>query len=239
MYQKIKQLYGKKLRASDGDIGHVTDFYFDDKTWAIRYLVVDTGSWLSGRQVLLTPHAFGNQAFGRSETVADLLNVNLTRKQIENSPSIETHKPVSRQYEEAYYSYYGWPAYWQDGGMWGGVTFAGDTPPTTPESLHHQGHNQRDDVHLRSTKALTGYHIQAQDEKIGSISGFMADGRTWAIHELVVDTGHWYSSKEILLLPENIERISYDDSTVFVNLSKEDIQETQSHDVAQAGAGHL
>jgi hypothetical protein len=237
MFQNIKQLYGKKLGASDGDIGHVIDFYFDDKSWAVRYLVADTGSWLSGRQVLLTPHAFGNHAFGRSDADVDVLRVNLTRKQIEDSPSIETHRPVSRQYEEEYYTYYGWPAYWEGDGMLGAAGYPVVTPPSTPENLQHHGHNQRDDVHLRSTKSATGYRIQATDGVIGTVSSFMVDGRTWAIREMVVETGHWYSGKEVLVLPDNIERISYEDSTVFVNLKKEDLQQTMGNDVAQAGAG--
>src|SRR5580692_8482045 len=104
MAQSIKQLYGKELGATDGEIGHVKDFYFDDQNWTIRYLVVDTGSWLSGRQVLISPHALGRLDQGEK-----ILRVNLTRKQIEESPSIAMHKPVSRQYEEEYYKYYGWP----------------------------------------------------------------------------------------------------------------------------------
>src|SRR5471030_1010338 len=108
MLQNIKELYGHKLAASDGEIGHVKDFYFDDKTWVIRYLVADTGTWLTGRQVLLSPYAFGS--FDQNEK---MLRVNLTKRQIENSPTIDAHRPVSRQYEENYYRYYGWPTYWQ------------------------------------------------------------------------------------------------------------------------------
>ncbi len=106
MLQNIKQLYGDKLAAADGEIGHVKDFYFDDESWVIRYLVVDTGSWLTGRLVLLTPHAFGK--LDQSEK---MLHIKLRKKQIEDSPSIESHKPVSRQFEIEYYGYYGWPPY--------------------------------------------------------------------------------------------------------------------------------
>src|ERR1039457_4829088 len=116
MLRSIKQLCGNKLAASDGEIGHVKDFYFDDQNWVVRYLVVDTGSWLSGRKVLISPHAFGNL-----DQAGESLLVNLTRKQIEDSPSIESHKPVSRQYEEDYYRYYGWPYYWEGAGLWGGM----------------------------------------------------------------------------------------------------------------------
>jgi len=230
MLHNIKELYGNKLAASDGDIGHVEDFYFDDKTWAVRYLVANTGTWLSGRQVLLSPHAFN-----RWDRDNKSLRVNLTRKQIENSPSIDLHRPVSRQYEEEYYRYYGWPTYWDGGGMWGGGEYPVVLPPTKEEIVAHQ-HHHRDDKHLRSTHAVTGYHIQAADGAIGHVTGFMVDDKSWGIRELVIETGHWYSGKEILISPSKIERVGYDESKVFVNLSKADIQHTMENDVARAGA---
>jgi hypothetical protein len=116
MLQSIKQLYGNKLGATDGDIGHLKDFYFDDQNWVVRYAVAETGNWLTGRQVLLSPHAFRIV-----HPVEKVMPVNLTRKQIEGSPAIETHKPVSRQYEEEYHRYYGWPFYWEGDGLWGGM----------------------------------------------------------------------------------------------------------------------
>jgi uncharacterized protein YceK len=114
MLRSIKLLYGDKLGALDGEIGHVKDFYFDDRNWAVRYVVADTGSWLTGCQVLISPHSLGRLA-----QAGKILCVNLTRKQIEDSPSIESHKPVSRQYEEEYHRYYGWPYYWQGDALWG------------------------------------------------------------------------------------------------------------------------
>jgi len=155
MLRSIKQLYGDKLGTSDGEIGHIKDFYFDDQNWAIRYLVVDTGSWLPGRLVLISPHAFGN--FHQD---GDCLLVNLTRQQIENSPAIETHKPVSRQYEEEYFRYYGWPSYWTGGGM-GLMDGLSTVPPAHLIPVEHanEGGNllDRDDPHLRSTRDMGGY----------------------------------------------------------------------------------
>lgn len=235
MLQDITQLYGRKLGAADGDIGQVQDFYFDDKSWVIRYLVADTGGWLTGRQVLLSPHAFVNRAFGRSDADADALHVNLTRKQIEDSPSIETHRPVSRQHEAEYYQYYGWPAYWQVEGMWSAIDVPVATPP--PASAPHHGHNQRDDLHLRSMKAVAGYHLHALDGQIGTVRSFLVDGKTWAIRELVVEAGHWYAGKTIFLRPKDISRISYEDSAVFVNLTLNDLRQTAANHVAHAGTG--
>ncbi len=237
MLHDIQKLYGKKIGASDGEIGRVQDCYFDDTSWALRYLVADTGTWLTGRQVLLAPPAFVTRTFGSFEHGDDVLRVKLTRKQIEDSPSLELHRPVSRQYEDEYHRYYGWPAYWEAGGMWGMAGFPVVASPPIPDARPHLGPSQRDDPHLRSTKAVTGFQIHATDGTIGSVSSFMVDGRTWKIRELVIETGHWYSGKKVLLLPENIDRISYEESTVFVNLTTEDIDQTTSNDVAQVGTG--
>jgi uncharacterized protein YrrD len=236
MLQNIKQLYGMKLGATDGDIGHVKDSYFDDKTWVIRYLVADTGSWLSGRQVLLSPHAFGTYPFWRSDADFNALRVNLTRKQIENSPSIDSHRPVSRQFEQDYHLYYGWPGYWADSAVWGGAGIAPvGLPPIKEAGLHH-GHNQREDLHLRSTKAVTGYKIQATDGEIGCVNSFMVDDK-WSIQELLVETGHWYAGKTIIIRRENISRISHDDAAVLVNLTMDAIKRTANEHVAHSGAG--
>ena len=106
-------------------------------------------------------------------------------------------------------------------------------PPRTAEDRPLQGHQQRDDVHLRSTKAIAGYRVQATDGPVGSVSSFRAEAWSWGIREVVVETGHWYSGKPVLILPENIQRISYEDSTVFVTLSKQDIEQTMKTDIAQ------
>jgi sporulation protein YlmC with PRC-barrel domain len=231
MLRSIRQLYGRKLGTSDGDIGHVKDFYFNDQQWAVRYVVADTGSWLSGRLVLISPHAFGN--FYQD---GDCLLVNLTRQQIENSPAIEEHKPVSRQYEEDYYRYYGWPSYWDGGGMWGVGGFPVAPPPHLLPSEQASGsrpHNG-DDPHLRSTQALSGYHIQTSEGAIGHVTDFIMDDKSWAIRHLVVETGHWFSGKEIVISPKHIDRISYEESKVFVNVTKEAILEAPEYHATSA-----
>ena len=229
MFQSIKQFYNETLHALDGEIGHVNDFYFDDQNWAVRYVVVDTGSWISGRMVLLAPHAFGSL-----HQDGKVLLVNLTRQQIENSPSIETRKPVSRQYEEEYYQYYGWPTYWKGDAMWGMSDFPAVPPPTgsfrNEKTNAAESHDERVDPHLRSTQAMSGYHIQASDGTIGHVSDFIMDDKSWAIRQLVVETGHWFSGKEVLISLSKIDGISYEESKVFVNLTKEAIrQEPEYH----------
>ena len=232
MLQNLKELYGNKLAALDGDIGHVKDFYFDDENWVIRYLVADTGSWLTGRLVLLSPHAFGklNQS---EKTLQKTLQIKLRKMQIENSPSIDLHKPVSRQYETEYYGYYGLPAYWNGDAIWGPINYPVVLPPTEKEMEIYKKYHHRDDKHLRSTQAVTGYNIQSVDGKIGHVSSFLVDDRSWEIREFVIETGHWYSGKEILIPPSKVERISYKESKVFVSLTKADIQQTAENDISK------
>jgi hypothetical protein len=224
MLRSIKQLYGEKLGASDGEIGRVKDFYFDDEKWAIRYVMVDTGSWLPGREVLLSPHAFGSL----HQVGKDLL-VNLTRKQIEDSPSIDSHKPVSRQYEEEYCRYYGWPYYWQGDELWGMSGFPILETPPIPSDAPPRPQRKRADAHLCSTRAVNGYHIQASDGTAGRVCDFMMDSQSWAIVELIVKTGHLLSAKEACIPTSEVERISYEESTVIVNLTKAAVKRNRAN----------
>jgi sporulation protein YlmC with PRC-barrel domain len=230
MIRSIHQLYGNKLGASDGDIGQVKDFYFNDLTWAVRYVIADTGNWLPGREVLLSPHAFGS-----IYPAGKAMLVNLTRKQIEDSPPIERHKPVSRQYEEEYHRYYGWPYYWEGDGLWGGMRgfpvldvppqFYPNQPPaaTGPKP-------ERADAHLRSTQAVNGYHLQTSDGIIvGHVCDFMMDAKSWAINQLVTKIGHRFTGKEVQIPMNQVDRISYKESTVFVKLTKEVVEKSPEH----------
>jgi len=233
MLLSIKQLHGDKLGAFDGDIGHVKDFYFDDRNWVVRYLVADTGSWLPGRKVLLSPHAIG-----QLRPCGKILPVKLTRTQIENSPLIETHKPVSRQYEEEYYQYYGWPYYWQGDGLWGmnGFPLMDPTAISLPveEAAARAAHADTAEAHLRSAQAVNGYHVKTTDGASGHVCDFLLDDESWAICELVVKTGHRFTGKEVRIPAASVDRISYEDSTVYVSLTADAVEQSPEHHLAAA-----
>jgi hypothetical protein len=231
MLRSLKQLTGDKLGASDGAIGEIKDFYFDDRHWAVRYVVADTGSWLPGRQVLVSPHAFGSL-----HESGKLLFVNLTRKRIEDSPSIQAHKPVSRQFEEEYYRYYGWPSYWQGSEVWGMTGFPIVAAPVVPLPSESSPQPKRADAHLRSTQAVNGYHLKASDGITGFVCDFMMDSKSWAIGQLVIKIGHRFSGKEVEIPTSKVERISYEESTVFVNLTKEAVEQSPVHDLNPVSA---
>lgn len=236
MHCNTKRLYGRKLEAVDGEIGFLTDIIFDDVSWAIRHLVVDTGSWLSERRVLLAPHVFEPRCFDSPDRASQPARVNITRRQIEESPSAGSALPVSQQREAGERRASGAQDFWQDPGTWGVV----ESPSlamrrqSVPAALHV---HSPEDVHRRSTKAVTGHHIEATDGPIGVVDSFVINDLTWVICELVVEAGHWYAGKKIILLPENVRRIDHDVSTVFINLTKKDLQDTRENDIAQADAG--
>jgi hypothetical protein len=221
MLNKVKTLKGYKLDSLDGDIGRVKEFYFDDRHWAIRYLVADAGNWLTGRQVLISPYALG---FVNEEKQS--ISINLTKKQIEESPSLATDQPVSRQFESSYYGYYGWPVYWDGPYMWGPY------PNLVRDREKWRGHTRGEkawDPHLRSTDAVSGYHIQAADGEIGHVKDFIVDDDTWAIRYLVVDTQNWWGGKKVLVAPQWIERVSWTESKVFVDLYREAIKQSPEY----------
>lgn len=216
MFCHAKNLQNYKLKGLDGEIGKVKDFYFDDTHWAIRYLVAETGTWLYDKQVLISPYAL------KSITMDDkIIAVNLTKKQIEDSPSIDTDKPVSKQFELSYYGYYGWPVYWVGGYTWGLYPYISRNPKTVKNGDEHE----KDwDPHLRSTHNVSGYGIHATDGEIGHIRDFIIDDDTWEIRYLIVDTQNWWPGKKVLISPQWIKQVGWNESTVFVNLSRDQIK---------------
>jgi hypothetical protein len=221
MLCKAKSLAGYKLDALDGEIGGVEEFYFDDRHWTIRYLVANTGTWLTGRQVLISPYAL--VAVNRDK---QQIAIDLTKKQIEDSPSLNSDKPVSRQFEESYYGYYGWPMYWDGPYMWGPYPYLVREREKWKTSTPGE---KAWDPHLRSTQEVSGYNIQASDGEIGHVEDFVIDDETWAIRYLIVGTRNWWPGKRVLVSPQWIERVSWSESKVFVNLPRETIQQSPEY----------
>ena len=208
MLQSIKTLRGHSIVATDGEIGKLEDFFFDDVTWTIRYFVVDTGSWLFGKRVLISP------TFAGPADPNQRIPVTLTREQVKNSPDIDTRKPVSRQRDLEMAPYLGWPAY----GIIGEAMFP---PPVLPPVTSAQ---TNDDPHLRSTSEVLGYHISATDGDVGKVVDFAFSEQSWQIRFLVVDTGSWLSKDQVLIAPSWISDISWEDRAVRVELDVESIR---------------
>ena len=212
-------LKGLVIHATDGELGTVDQFYFDDETWAIRYLVVETGGWLGGRQVLISPFSILH-----TDWPAKRLDVALTKKQVENSPDINTHQPVSRQHEAEYNRYYGYPYYWGGPDMWGPAYFPSGLGVPTRSTMAGSIRDESPDSHLRSTEGISGYHVEATDGEIGHVDGFVIDDEAWAIRYVEVALRNWLPGNKVLVSPGWIERVSWADSKIFTGLSKEAIK---------------
>jgi hypothetical protein len=222
MLTNATHLKGLVIRATDGELGTVEQFYFDDETWAIRYLIVETGGWLGGRRVLISPFSVI-----QTDWAARQLDVALTKNQVEHSPEIDTHQPVSRQHEAAYLGYYGYPCYWGGPYLWGPTFYpAGWKSPTSAsaEATADRARRESTDSHLRSSEAVTGYDIEAADGEIGHVDGFVVDDEAWAIRYIEVATRNWWPGKKVLVSPAWIERVTWTTSKVHVGLSREAIK---------------
>ena len=230
MLRSLKDLERYTVSATDGDIGSVVNFILDDKHWTVRYLVVDTGSFLEGHRVLISPISFR-----QADWSTHRFHLALTKEKVKNSPSVDADKPVSRQHEQNFYRYYGYTPYWGYSGIWGMGAFPGllgagrRTEPPPPPSEKVSG-----DVHLRSVGEIRGYHIQGSDDAIGHVADFVVDDETWQVRYLVVDTSNWWFGKKVLVAPHWASRVSYDESKVFVDLSRQKIKNSPEWDATVA-----
>jgi len=243
MLRSMKELENYAIHATDGTIGHVKDFYFDDETWVIRYLVVDTGSWLSSRKVLISPIAIGH-----ADWTGKVLPVSITKEQVKNSPDIDTEKPVSRQHEIRHLGYYGYPYYWEGSGLWGegiypALSLMTDYREIESQALQAQARkvaaedaekarHPNDDPHLRSCQEVMNYHVHASDGDIGHVQGLLVDEETWAIRYLVVDTSNWWHGHQVLIAPQWIRDVSWSDAKVSVSLTRQAVKDAPPYESA-------
>lgn len=199
MLRSLKPLRQYTIMADDGSIGRVYDFYFHDDTWAVRYMVVDTGHLLSGRKVLVS-----TEALGAANWDAHTFPVALTLEQIKQSPEIDTDKPVSRQQEAQLHAHFGWPHYWT-------------------KSAAQPAGMAKGDSHLRSVREVTGYRIHANDGDLGRVKDFIVDDTQWIIRYLVVDLSVWMPTKKVLISPHWLSEINFVRRRVTVNMAQESI----------------
>lgn len=218
-----KELNGYSIATSDGEIGHVQDVYFDDRHWTIRHVVVDTGGWITGRQVLVSPHSI--QRLDRQER---RLEVALTRHQIEQAPGVDTELPVSRQH--AYDDYFGYPYYWLGTGVWGEAAYpmlhrADAMAAGGAETAQRVAAKREDaDPHLRSAREVSGYAAVGTDGSIGQVEEFLFDERSWQIQAAVVDTRTWWPGGQVLVDIGAIEVVDWSRRELRLALTREAVR---------------
>ena len=231
MLRSALKLLGYKIKATDYKIGNVHDFYFDDQIWAVRYLIADTGNWLPGKQVLLSP-----DSLEIPDRENKIFPVKLTKEQVENSPDISNDQPVSRQHEIELSKYYGWPSYWIGPGAYmpsGSIV----PPPINPynsEKVHQEKNKNNGDLHLRSIREVTGYSIETDDVRFGHVEDFLIEDDTWLVRYLIIDTQNWLpGSKKVVVALHWIKSIDWDNSKVHVELEKGKIENSPEFDYSQ------
>jgi uncharacterized protein YrrD len=233
MIRTMEPMKKFEIVATDGRIGAVDDFYFDDERWAIRYVVVDTGRWLQGRRVLISPLSISHFEWG-----AQRLLLSISRDRVKDSPGIDTHQPVSRRHERDYFDYYGYPYYWGHAGLWG--AHAVPVLPT-PEQMASRRATaseverkaaEQGDTHLRSASEVSGYVIRALDGDLGHVENILFDDLSWAIRYFVVDTSNWWFGKHVLVAPEWIADISWPDRSVSVKVTRQRLKSAPRYESA-------
>ena len=232
--QRSSWIIGRGLRATDGAIGSIVDLLFDDEHWGIRWVVVDTGTWLPGRKVLLPPSALGAVDVATGDHAVDL-----SRDRIKEAPGLDTDAPVSRQFESETYGYYAWTPYWAGGygypigaaGVGAMVPPGGMvTPEATPAAAERSETEREGDPHLRSIGEVTGYYVKASDGDIGHIEDFMIDDEDWAVRYLIIDTKNWWPGKLVLISPDWLSDIDWIDEAVSVEVTRDKVKDSPEYD---------
>lgn len=231
---------GYGIQATDGSIGAIEDLLFDDATWALRWVVVDTGKWLPGRRVLLPP-----SALVRRDEATGMLEVDVTQEQVKESPGLEADEPVSRQLERRVFGYYGWEPYWV-GYPYpaGGTVAAGAAAPMPPVGVPPSGEavtpedeknaELEGDPRLRSTSEVTGYYVEATDGEIGHVEDFIIEEDGWIIRYLIIDTRNWWPGKRVLIAPQWLRDISWADRRVVLDVDREKVKSSPEYEAASA-----
>ncbi|HEY8559199.1 MAG TPA: PRC-barrel domain-containing protein [Pyrinomonadaceae bacterium] len=228
MLQSVNDLKGFTIFAADGEVGSVEEFYFEDTSLAVRFLVANTGSWLTDKKNLISPLAITHLDREKRS-----IHVTLTVEQVRQSPGIDKHQPVSRQMEKLVSDYYGNRYYWEkrpdltaaqlsSANNAAATVKAAVTPPTDMLPAP--------DVHLRSMQEMTSYDIEGQDGKFGELEDFYVETDDWSVCYLGVDTHNFWSGKHVLIATQWLGQINWAQRKVSVDLTSAQIENSPDFD---------
>jgi uncharacterized protein YrrD len=232
MLHLARKIRGAPVLASDGEIGAVEDFFFEETGWTIRYLYVDTGRWLSGKRVLLSPMSV-TLPWNRAG-----VHVSLTREQVRNGPEVHSHT-LSRASEAELLRYYGYPIYWGAGGVWGAFENPGAlvAQPVAPPPAPTGPGVDIDAQHLRSTTQSTGYHLRARDGEVGHVDDFVIGEESWRIRYLLVDTSNWVGGRSVVVLTDTVTRVDKEEGVLHLDATCDQIRNSGTFESIEAAVG--
>lgn len=236
MLRSLKEITGYTLQETDDVIGTCKDFLFDDALWVIRYMVADTGTWFKHHEVLITPTSM-EQPDWRTERIP----VNLSRKQIEESPPLDAHAPLSREYEITYHEHFEIPFYWLGADFREGIPNKdGAVEPVEDlpiDDLEDQADEQQpsdiEEGSLRRAIEIMTYGVIASDGDVGRVEDLIVDDTNWVIQHLIIDTGNIIPGKKIMLDTSCIESVSWEEATLQLDLTKTEIEQSRVYDATE------
>nr|WP_136251293.1 PRC-barrel domain-containing protein [Ningiella ruwaisensis] len=242
MYTTVNHLLKFSVDATDGDIGYVKDILFDDAQFTVRYLSVDTKRWMPlSKKVLITP--VGIKVFDITDKV---LHVAMKKDDVLNGPEIEDHLPISREFEQVFFDYFGYGYYWNGMGLWGDFYDPTALNPMDTKANREKENEDMDDLeqiqdkeesgkpNLRSIDEIQHYDIVEKDGMKGHVHDFVLNTDTWKIEFLVIDTRNWLPGGRKVLLPsEFIQSFSWKDQAVFCDIEVQDIEQIPEYDESQ------
>jgi len=215
MYKSAKELLGYTALYKDGESGKLRDIYFDDVFWRMRYLVIETGKWLPGRKVLINPVEIKEEPHWATKT----LSLNLDKKQIEDSPEIRDHMPVSRQKEIELSRYYRWVPYWEPMA----VSYDNHMLKEAAEIASSEK-EMHGDSRLRSCSEVIGYTLRAEQEDTGRVEDFIVDTNDWYLRYFVVNIGGLIKKKHVLIATEWVTKINWPGKMATVSIPPDKLE---------------
>jgi len=229
MLRRSGELQWSQVISLDGEIGKVRDVCFDEASWMVRYLIVDTGGWLSGRKVPIDP---------RSVELIDrnlhTVWVSLSRAQIESSPRIDIGELGAREHEMQLNRHYGYGSCWTHSMPWGN----GQVSParrSAAEALEIDAPS----ACLRGARQMLDFTLITVDGHVGLIKDFFFDDETWALRYLIVQTGSWLLGRRVLVSADRVRRVDWSAESVEVNQTRKQIEYGWEFDADNPPPGDL
>jgi uncharacterized protein YrrD len=216
MYYNTKQLMGYSLHAYDGAIGKVTDVLFHDESWFVRYLVVNVGTLLQDRLVLVAA-----PLLGPIHIDLETINVFMNKAQVLESPVLEADMPVSLRHERELFAHYGWPSFWNG---FNNDSVYGEGNLWLPHPAELGLNDDEGDPHLRSVSELEGYKVLANDGSVGKVDDFVVDDEVWGVRYVITRTRTWFTSRKVLMIPQWVQSIRWEESEVLVDHCCDDVR---------------
>jgi len=202
--RKASEFYNKPICAVDDEIGKLTEFYIDERSWQIRYLVVNLGSGFKSKEVLISPVAFASFDGER-------LKIQLTKDEIHKCPVNSSAKPVYIQQKENAELLYSTTQ------SFGGFDSRFETVVFPPSpSINSREDEKGENPHFRSSREISGYKILTEDGVEGKVEDLLFDDRLWNIRFLLIrpDTGSDQETR--LLIAFWVDHIEWEIETIYL-----------------------